>query len=144
MTGSTRRRRGTAMVEMAVVLPLLLLVIFAIFETSIAFYRWLNVNSAAREGARVATLDRLTCNPTLVRSEVDQVVARVLGAAGLAADRLDAQGLCQPSLPGNPAFTDVRVVVEHELAVLPSFGRWFGGSLGPTLDLSGRSLMRNP
>ena len=41
-----------AMVEMVFVLPLLLLLVFAIAEFGLMFNRWLTLSNAVREGAR--------------------------------------------------------------------------------------------
>jgi len=57
---SARRRwssaRGTAIIETAVTLPLLLLVAVGIFEFGRAYQTWQILTNAAREGARVAVL----------------------------------------------------------------------------------------
>ena len=48
--------RGTAIIETAVTLPLLLLVAVGIFEFGRAYQTWQVLTNAAREGARVAVL----------------------------------------------------------------------------------------
>ena len=48
--------QGTALLEMALTLPLLLFVAVAIFEFGRAFQTWEVLTNAAREGARVAVL----------------------------------------------------------------------------------------
>jgi Flp pilus assembly protein TadG len=52
----TNRERGSALVEMAITLPLLLLVSVGIFEFGRAFQTWQVLTNAAREGARIAVL----------------------------------------------------------------------------------------
>ena len=52
-TRNGKRTRGMAMVEMIFVLPLLLLLVFAIAEFGLMFSRWLTLSNAVREGARV-------------------------------------------------------------------------------------------
>lgn len=66
-TPSARRRgagiaceRGQALVETAVVLPLVLLVCVGIFEFGRAFQTWQVLTNAAREGARIAVLPSST------------------------------------------------------------------------------------
>ena len=59
----TRRlggERGTALLETAITLPLLLLASVAIFEFGRAFQTWEVLTNAAREGARVAVLPSST------------------------------------------------------------------------------------
>jgi Flp pilus assembly protein TadG len=51
------RRRGDAIVEFALVLPILLLILFGILELGRVIDAWIVVQNAAREGARVGTLD---------------------------------------------------------------------------------------
>src|SRR5215475_13183564 len=71
MTPTPKRmasERGAALVEVALTLPLILLVSVAIFEFGRAFETWQVMTNAAREGARVAVLPNAT---------VDQVKARV-------------------------------------------------------------------
>ncbi len=52
--------RGAAMVEMAVVVPLLMLLAFGTIETSYFLVQQNNVRSAAREGARIAATNDLS------------------------------------------------------------------------------------
>ncbi|MPZ71426.1 MAG: pilus assembly protein [Actinobacteria bacterium] len=61
----TRRRgsggtsqRGAAAVEMAIVLPLLLLLVFGIVEFGLIFNRWITVTHSAREGVRQLALGK--------------------------------------------------------------------------------------
>jgi Flp pilus assembly protein TadG len=58
--GRLRRRlggeRGTALIETAITLPLLLLVAVGIFEFGRAFQTWQVLTNAAREGARLAAM----------------------------------------------------------------------------------------
>ena len=51
-----RRERGAALLETALVLPLVLLVAVGIFDFGRAFQTWQVLTNAAREGARVAVL----------------------------------------------------------------------------------------
>ena len=51
-----RKERGAALVEMAVVFPLMVLVIVGTIEIGMAFKDYLTVSAASREGARIAAL----------------------------------------------------------------------------------------
>ena len=51
---------GAAAVEMAIVLPVLILLVFGIIQWSIYFNRLQGLQAAAREGARVAALPQST------------------------------------------------------------------------------------
>ena len=50
------RKRGQAMVEFALVLPILLIILLGIMEFGLVFHEYLVVTHAAREVARAATL----------------------------------------------------------------------------------------
>lgn len=52
----TKRERGATLVEMAVVMPILLLVFIAILESGVAFKDHLAVSQAAKDGVRIAAL----------------------------------------------------------------------------------------
>jgi Flp pilus assembly protein TadG len=53
MKEKLRTQRGTAVVEFALILPLLVVIVFGIIEFSILFYDKAMVTNASREGARV-------------------------------------------------------------------------------------------
>lgn len=61
---NVKEERGQAMVEMALVLPILLLLVFGIIEFGRVYNSYLEVTNAAREGARAgvvgATDDTIT------------------------------------------------------------------------------------
>lgn len=46
---------GGSSVEMALVLPILVVLLFAVIQFGLAFYEWQGLQAAAREGARVAS-----------------------------------------------------------------------------------------
>src|SRR5712692_9627336 len=72
--------RGTALMETALTLPLLLLVSVGIFEFGRAYQTWQILTNAAREGARVAIL------PNPAPNAVDARVREYLQIGGLAYD----------------------------------------------------------
>ena len=71
------RRRGAALVEMALVLPILLLLTFAVIEYGWLTFRASQVNQAARHGARIAV------RPAATAEEVEDAVAAIMDGAGL-------------------------------------------------------------
>jgi Flp pilus assembly protein TadG len=75
-----------AMVEMVFVLPLLILLLFAIAEFGLMFSRWLTLSNAVREGARTGVMYRAwTCpdDKTNVENEVKQSVVTYAKAGGI-------------------------------------------------------------
>jgi Flp pilus assembly protein TadG len=82
MTHSTRtaRRdgeRGAAILEVALTLPILLLICVGIFEFGRAYQTWQVVTNAAREGARVSVL------PSSTKDDVEDRVKDYLQAGQL-------------------------------------------------------------
>jgi Flp pilus assembly protein TadG len=73
------RRRGAAVVEFAVVLPLLLTILFGIIEYGWVFMVRQTLQTAAREGCRLAVLQTTTEPYTNVLDRVSQV----MGPTGL-------------------------------------------------------------
>jgi Flp pilus assembly protein TadG len=56
----SKRERGAAMIEMALTMPLLLLLSVGVFEFGRAFQTWQVLTNATREGARIASLPGTT------------------------------------------------------------------------------------
>ncbi|MGJ3256503.1 MAG: TadE/TadG family type IV pilus assembly protein [Alcanivorax sp.] len=54
---SRKRERGSTMVEMAITLPLFLLLIFAIIELALVIFTWTRAVDATRAGARYAIVN---------------------------------------------------------------------------------------
>ena len=70
-----KRRRGAAVVEFAVVLPLLLTVLFGIIEYGWVFMVRQTLQTAAREGCRLAVLQTSVSPYTNVLRRVSDVMA---------------------------------------------------------------------
>ena len=60
LTKRLRNQRGTALIETAVTIPIVLLICVGIFEFGRAYQTWQVLTNAAREGARVAVLPDAT------------------------------------------------------------------------------------
>jgi Flp pilus assembly protein TadG len=137
--GVTRRARGaeqgTAMIELAVVLPVLLMLIFAVSEFGLAFARYQVLTNAAREGAREAVLFRRPCTASTVVSDARAVVREHVEAMGieLSDSNIDVAGACTA---GNSTVT---VSSPYVFRLLPGFASEVGGQV----TLVGRSVMRN-
>jgi Flp pilus assembly protein TadG len=65
------KQRGTTTVELALILPVFLLLIFGLIELSVAFYDQAILTQASREGARAGIVLR---NPKLSSGEIQQLV----------------------------------------------------------------------
>lgn len=76
-TKRTEKRRGAALVEAAVTLPILLLLVMGIIEFGRAMMVVQLLTNGAREGARKATLDG--SSNTIVESHVKSVLVSAIG-----------------------------------------------------------------
>ena len=72
-----KSRRGTAMLEMALVLPLLLLLTFALIEYGWLFLRAQEITNGARQGARTAARADAT------NADVQASITAAMEAAGI-------------------------------------------------------------
>jgi Flp pilus assembly protein TadG len=66
-----RRDRGAAAVEMAILTPLLLVIVFGILDFGLLLNAQIGVTEAAREGARAATID--VSNSTAAQDRVSLI-----------------------------------------------------------------------
>jgi len=131
------RRTGMAMVEFVIVLPILLMLVFAIAEFGVLFGRWQTLANAAREGARTAVVFRSSCNSATVIAEVRQRVKDYASPLGivLTDGEITVTGVCGTSTTSST----VSVSKPYTFDVLPNIA----GSVSPTIDLVGNSVMRN-
>jgi len=126
-----------AMVEFVIILPILLMIVFAIVEFGVLFGRWQTVSNAAREGARTAIVFRTNCSTSSVEAEVRDRVKDYASPLGISITDADiaVSGVC-----GNSASSStVTVTVPYTFQVLPNLA----ASVNPTIDLVGNSVMRN-
>ena len=132
-----RRERGTSVVEMAIVLPLLLTLVFAIGEFGIAFTQWQTLINAAREGARTGVLYRgSSCTAATVKTEISTAVNAYMINSGITAGTLTttSTGECG----GAGTAVTVTAQVPYTFAALPLLA-----GLQSNITLSSTSTMRN-
>ena len=125
------------MVEMVIILPVLLTLLFAVSEFGVIFARWQTLTNAAREGARTAVVFRAPCTTAAVETEVRQVVKAYAASAGitLVDGDIGVTGSC------GAVDSDSVISVSHtyDFVVLPGFA----ASLSPNIDLVSSATMRN-
>jgi Flp pilus assembly protein TadG len=122
---------------MAIVLPLLLLLVFAIGEFGMMYVQWSTLTNAAREGAREGALFRGTsCDAITVKSDIANKVSAYMTSSGInvATVSTTSSGECGGS--GNPV--TVAATVPYQFAVLPALA-----GLQSSVTLSANSVMRN-
>lgn len=113
---SRRGRRGQSLVEFALVIPVFLLILFAIFDFGALLYSRMTVINAAREAARAATL---LATPTYTEGQIQSVASsRADGAAGgLPVTTTATCGACDPG-----DFVTVTVAYDHAMIFPLLFG----------------------
>jgi len=134
-----RNERGSALIETAVTLPILLLVSVAIFEFGRAYQTWQVLTNAAREGARIAVL------PGSTEATVSAAVRNYL-TSGALPDAADA-AITVDRNAAVGANTASRVTVDYpfEFMVLQPVARLVspGAQTGAPLTMRAVSIMRN-
>ena len=110
-----------AMVEMVFVLPLLILIVFAIAQFGLMFSRWLTLSNAVREGSRmVVTFRGQPCNAGTVTTQVKNRVVNYARAGGLPLTT-GAVNVTPP--PCQPQGTQVTVDATYQFPINIPFAR---------------------
>jgi Flp pilus assembly protein TadG len=132
-----RHERGTSVVEMAIVLPLLLCLVFAIGEFGLMFTQWQTLTNAAREGARTGVVFRgANCVAGTVQTEIQTAVSTYMANTGVALGSITtaSSGVCA----GSGTQLQVTAQVPYSFAALPGLA-----GLQSDITLSATSTMRN-
>jgi Flp pilus assembly protein TadG len=136
-----RSERGAELIELALVLPILLLMFAAIVDFALLFQRYLVVSNAAREGARIAVLPGYT--QADVTSRVTLYVRQGTGDQTLSPSAVLTVVTIDP--PGaTPPFPAAQVVVTltHSYMLMGAVSGLLGGGSWSTVTLAARSTMR--
>ena len=134
--GKINNQNGAALVEFAIVLPVLLMLIFGMIEFSLLLYDKAMITNASREGARAGIVYSF---PTPVtNTEIEQTVytylqTHLISLGGASEIDIDA-GQCTGS--GVPL--TVTVTYPYKFLVLPNFVQTLSG----TTTLSAQTVMR--
>jgi Flp pilus assembly protein TadG len=136
-----RRERGAELIELALVLPILLLMFAAVVDFALMFQRYLVINNAAREGARIAVLPGYT--QTDVQNRVTQYVRQGIGDQAASPTVVLATVSIDPPGP-TPAFPAAQVTVSmtHTYLLLGPVSGLLGGGSWSSITLFARSTMR--
>jgi Flp pilus assembly protein TadG len=131
---------GSELIELALVLPVLLLILAGIVDFGLLFQRYEAVTNSAREGARVAIL------PGYGAADVQSRVQNYLTASGLpaASTTIGVTYGTQPLSPGGPTIQVATVTVEYPSSFLyiGALARLFGGASAGSVTLRATSTMR--
>ncbi len=140
-------RKGAAMVELAIILPILLILLFGIVECALIMYDKAMITNASREGARAGIVfrsDGENYSP-LDEGQIKLIVNNYLAAylVSFAPGSANTEVLPNPPAqcpPLNPSVTreiNVTVTYQYNFLVLPNFIT----SLVP-VNLSASTVMR--
>ena len=139
-------QRGNALVEFALVLPLLLLIFAGIVDFGFLFQRYEVITNAAREGARIGVL------PGYEVADVQQrVLDYVQAGLSMSADEAkaavgapDVQPVMLTPVTGAPfAATQVTVSFTYNyLIIAPIVNLVTGGDWAASITINSRSTMR--
>jgi hypothetical protein len=102
---------GQSLVEFAFVLPIFLLVLFAIIDFGMAFHAWIAVTSSAREGGRLGAVHpslEAAGSPCFGEGSLAQCIEdRVRDTAGSIGDDLEVNVTNADGIPGESVVVDV-------------------------------------
>jgi Flp pilus assembly protein TadG len=136
-----RGERGAELIELALVLPLLMLLFAGIVDFALMFQRFLTVNNAAREGARIAVLPGYT--QTDVQNRVTQYIREGTGDNTASPTVVLTPVSIDPPGPTPPfAAAQVTVTMTHNYLFLGPVSGLVGGSFDSSITLAARSTMR--
>lgn len=110
-----RNNKGQSMVEMALVLPVLMLLLFGILEFGLVFHEYLVVTAAAREGART---DAIGSDYTVVENAVKEAARTVdRGSLDIVFDPVDETA----RVYGDPVTVRVRNPIQITTPLISAF-----------------------
>ena len=126
-------QRGQAMVEFALVLPLLLIVLFFVVDFGVGFTRWIAITNATREGARLAAVG---ADQTEITQKVVDTSNDVLTAADVSVGYLDPDG------DGVAIGDSVVVRANYDYALITPLGKFLSGLTFDSIEFKACADMR--
>ena len=142
-----RGEKGQSLAEFVLVLPIFLILVFAIIDFGLGFHAWLTVTNSAREGARLGAVRAPAsgaCDYTFPPGfKADNISCRVYQtASSLDKSKLTVSSTGAQGTPG----TSVVVQVDYDYDLITPLdnmlGLISGGKLGPTLKFTSTADMR--
>jgi Flp pilus assembly protein TadG len=142
-TGTANRRqrwhpeRGAELIEMVVVLPLLLLVMFGIIDFGFMFQRYVVLTNAAMEGARVGIL------PSYTATDAQNRATSYAGTGGVPGTVTAVATNVTLNEPGGGTWPGIQVEVTHSynFEYIGPIITLFNGSFS-SVNLRARAIMR--
>ena len=125
--------RGQSLAEFALIVPIFLILVFAVVDFGMGFHAWITVTNSAREGARLGA----------VGGTADQIETRVrdtsttIDQAKLTVTVTNAQGT-----PGESVVVDVDYQYDFITPLAGLVAMVSGDTVGPTITFSSTAEMR--
>lgn len=129
----TDGEKGQNLVEFAMVVPIFLILVFAIVDFGMGFHAWITVTNAAREGARVGAVG---ADQATIEARVTDTAASLDGA-DLLITVTNAQGA-----PGESISVDVQYDYQLITPLSSLLGIIGGDSIGEQITFHSESEMR--
>jgi Flp pilus assembly protein TadG len=101
--------KGQSLIEFALLLPLLVLIIFGVLDLGRAFFSFIAITNAAREGARAYTMYPAATGYTMV----EDIVKKEAGNQGLDPTKITVSVTCTGTFPSCTSEQPVRVTVSY-------------------------------
>lgn len=137
LAGRPRKREdGQSLLEFALVIPIFLLVLFAIVDFGMAFHAWITVTNSAREGARLGSVH---ATAAAIEQRVRDT-ADTLDQANLAVTVTNADD--QGGQPGESVVVDVSYSYSLITPLADLLNLVSGGTIPNTLSLDSVADMR--
>jgi TadE-like protein len=144
-----RQRRGAALVEFAIVVPLLMLLLMGIMEFGMILHDYLSISQGAREGVREAAIGspRAKVRQRTMRASLPAITQDMIqidyyddGQGRWTEAKDDAGGVSNLVPP--KSLIRVRIVNYPHRLITGSFFAWLPGVQGGILPLTGSMTMR--
>lgn len=135
-----RREDGAELIEMAVALPLLLLLFMGMVDFGFMFQRYVILTNAAAEGARVASL------PGYTTADVTARVAAYAANSGIQGTvNTTRVAVSLPGGAGGGPWPGSQVTVTHvyTFQYVTPMAALFGGSMNGSVTMTARATMRH-
>ena len=147
--GTRNGEKGQSLAEFVMILPIFLILVFAIMDFGMGFHAWLTVTNSAREGARLGSVrapPNGACdnNPSTPATNVTcrvKETADSLNQAKLGVIVTCSSGTC-PGTPGTSIVVDVDYAYDLITPLDNLLGLLSGGAVGPTLHFKSTADMR--
>jgi Flp pilus assembly protein TadG len=143
---NTKRKfneKGAAVVEFAVVVPLLLVLVFGIIEFGVLIYDKAMITNASREGARTGILFNLTDRQTAIENVIGAYLENNLITFGTLNNytvnyNIEPSGSNNPNTLGGGEYLTVTVGYNYDFLLVPALIE----QIGPQITLTGVTTMR--